>query len=215
MNHGPAGLTIGQEPRLVHVTTDVALEERARVKESTDLARVGVRILARPDKGMSVPEMPAEAGAMIADLFHAMTNRPRGVVQGEMSAADAMAPLKTVAIATATDVETETIDVFFEVDASPVPDRDILARCKGTLTSDVHAPVLHGEETCIDCDDHISGIDSLASTQGVQLGHVAVGEAVDCVGRALTVVVNGLILIRPGWEELNHSPSNWMAPRST
>ena len=105
MSHGPTGLMIGQEPRLAHVTTVAVLEERAKVEESTDLVRVDVRILARPDKGMNVPEMPAEAGAMIADLLHAMTNRPRGVVQGEMSAADAMAPLTTVAIVTATDAE--------------------------------------------------------------------------------------------------------------
>ena len=97
--------------------------------------------------------------------------------------------------------------VFFEVDASPVPDRDILARCKGTLTSDAHAPVLHDEETRIDRNDHISGIASLASTRSVQLGHVAVGEAVDSVGRAVTVVTNGLVLIRPRREELDQSSS--------
>ena len=52
--------------------------------------------------------------------------------------------------------------VFLEVDAPPVPDRDVLARCKGTLTSDMHAPIFHGEE-----HDHISGIAPLASTRGV------------------------------------------------
>ena len=74
--------------------------------------------------------------------------------------------------------------VFFEVDASPVPDRDILARCKGTLTSDAHAPVLHGEETCIDCNDHISGVASLASTRSVQLGHVAVRRSTVSAGHS-------------------------------
>ena len=48
--------------------------------------------------------------------------------------------------------------VLLEVDASPVPDRDVLARCKGTLTSNMYAPIFHEEETCIDSHDHISGI---------------------------------------------------------
>ena len=57
--------------------------------------------------------------------------------------------------------------VLLEVDTSPVPDRDVLARCKGTLTSNMHAPIFHGEEACIDSHDHISGIAPLASTRGV------------------------------------------------
>ena len=60
------------------------------------------RILARPDKGMIVAGMPAEADAMIADLIHAMRSPPKGAVRGEMSAADVMTPLMIVAIATGT-----------------------------------------------------------------------------------------------------------------
>ena len=94
--------------------------------------------------------------------------------------------------------------VLLEVDASPVPDRDVLARCKGTLTSNMHAPIFHGEETCIEGHDHISGIAPLASTRGVQLRHIAVSDAVDSVVGAFTVIADGLVFIRPGGEELNH-----------
>ena len=101
--------------------------------------------------------------------------------------------------------------VLLEVDASPVPDRDVLARCKGTLTSNMHAPIFHGEETCIEGHDHISGIAPLASTRGVQLRHIAVSDAVDSVVGAFTVIADGLVLdrstfyvepIHPEWHHL-------------
>ena len=103
--------------------------------------------------------------------------------------------------------------VLLEVDASPVPDRDVLARCKGTL---ICMPIFHGEETCIEGHDHISGIAPLASTRGVQLRHIAVSDAVDSVVGAFTVIADGLIFIRPGGEELIMArPPRMIAPRST
>ena len=95
--------------------------------------------------------------------------------------------------------------VLLEVDTPPVPDRDVLARCKGTLASNVHAPIFHGEEARIDSHDHISGIAPLASTRGVQLRHIAVGDAVNSVVGALSVIAEGLIFIRPRGEELDQS----------
>ena len=92
MSRDPTEKTIGQGQRLGRATTVAALKERARVEGSTDLVKVGARILARPDKGMTVPGVRAEAGAMLADLLHAVRSRPRGAVRGEMGAADAMAP---------------------------------------------------------------------------------------------------------------------------
>ena len=95
--------------------------------------------------------------------------------------------------------------VLLEVDTPPVPDRDVLARCKGTLASNMHAPILHGEEARIDGHDHISAIAPLASTRGVQLRHIAVGDAVNSVVGALSVIAEGLIFIRPRGEELDQS----------
>ena len=99
MSRDPTEMTIDQGPRLGPARIVAALRERRRVEGDTDLVKVDAR--ARPDKGMIVA-IPAEADAMIADLLHAMRSPPRGAVRGEMSAADVMAPLMTVAIATGT-----------------------------------------------------------------------------------------------------------------
>ena len=102
MSHGPTEMTIGQGPRLEPARIVAALRVRGRVEENIDLAKVDARILARPDKGMIVAGIPAEADAMIADLLHVMRSHLRGAVRGEMSAADVMTRLMTVAIATGT-----------------------------------------------------------------------------------------------------------------
>ena len=105
MSHGPTEMTIGQGPRLGPARIVAALRVRGRVEENIDLAKVDARILARPDKGMIVAGIPAEADAMIADLLHVMRSHLRGAVRGEMSAADVMTRLMTIAIATGmTDV---------------------------------------------------------------------------------------------------------------
>ena len=101
-SRGPAEMTIGQGPRLAPGRIVAALRVRGRVEENIDLAKVDARILASPDKGMIVAGIPAEADAMIADLLHVMRRRARGAVRGEMSAADVMARVMTVAIATGT-----------------------------------------------------------------------------------------------------------------
>ena len=111
--------------------------------------------------------------------------------------------------------------VLLEVDAPPVPDRDVFARCKGTLASNMHAPILHGEEARIDGHDHISGIAPLTSARSVQLRHIAVGDAVNGVVGALSVIAEGSIFIRPRGEELDQSsPTSddrptFIVPRST
>ena len=102
MSHGPTEMTIDQGPRLGPARIVAALRVRRRVEENIDLAKVDARILARPDKGMIVAGIPAEADAMTADLLHVMRSPPRGAVQGEMNAADVMTRLMTVAIATGT-----------------------------------------------------------------------------------------------------------------
>ena len=102
MSRGPAEMTIGQGPRLGPARIVAALRVRGRVEENIDLAKVDARILASPDKGMIVAGIPAEADAMIADLLHVMRRPPRGAVRGEMSAADVMTRVMTVAIATGT-----------------------------------------------------------------------------------------------------------------
>ena len=102
MNRGPAEMTIGQGPRLGPARIVAALRARGRVEENIGLAKVDARILARPDKGMIVAGIPAEAVAMIVDLPHVMKRPPRGAVRGEMSAADVMTRVMTVAIATGT-----------------------------------------------------------------------------------------------------------------
>ena len=102
MSHGPTEMTIGQGPRLEPARIVAALRVKGRVEENVDLAKVDARILARPDKGMTVAGMPAEADAMIADLLHVMRSHLRGAVRGEMSAADVMTRLMTVAIASGT-----------------------------------------------------------------------------------------------------------------
>ena len=103
MSRGPAEMTIGQGPRLGPARIVAALRVRGRVEENIDLAKVDARILARPDKGMIVAGIPAEADAMIAVLLHVMRRPPRGAVRGEMSAADVMTREMTVVIATGTD----------------------------------------------------------------------------------------------------------------
>ena len=102
MSRDPTEMTIDQGPRLGPARIVAALRVRRRVEGDTDLVKVDARILARPDKGMIVAGIPAEADAMIADLLHAMRSPPRGAVRGEMSAADVMAPPMTVAIVTGT-----------------------------------------------------------------------------------------------------------------
>ena len=99
MSRDPTEMTIDQ---LGLARIVAALRVRRRVEGNTDLVKVDARILARPDKGMIVAGIPAEADAMIADLLHAVRSPPRGAVRGEMSAADVMAPPMTVAIATET-----------------------------------------------------------------------------------------------------------------
>ena len=105
MNRGPAEMTIGQGPRLGPARIVAALRARGRVEENIGLAKVDARILARPDKGMIVAGIPVEAVAMIVDLPHVMKRPPRGAVRGEMSAADVMTRVMTVAIATGTGAE--------------------------------------------------------------------------------------------------------------
>ena len=100
MSHDPTEMTIDQGPRLGPARIVAALRVRRRVEENIGLVKVDARILARPDKGMIVAGMPAEADAMIADLIHAMRSPPKGAVRGEMSAADVMTPLMIVAVAT-------------------------------------------------------------------------------------------------------------------
>ncbi|MCR9103602.1 MAG: hypothetical protein NXI25_26895, partial [bacterium] len=102
MSHGLTEMTIGQGPRLEPARIVAALRVMGRVEENIDMAKVDARILARPDKGMIVAGIPAEADAMIADLLHVMRSHLRGAVRGEMSAADVMTRLMTVAIATGT-----------------------------------------------------------------------------------------------------------------
>ena len=102
MSCDPTEMTIDQGPRLGLARIVAALRVRRRVEGDTDLVKVDARILARPDKGMIVAGIPAEADAMIADLLHTVRSPPRGAVRGEMSAADVMAPPMTVAIATET-----------------------------------------------------------------------------------------------------------------
>ena len=103
MSRGPDETTIGRGPRLGPARIVAALRAKGRVEENIDLAKVDARILARPDKGMIVAGIPAEAVAMIVDLPHVMRRPPRGAVRGEMSAADVMTRVVTVAITTGTD----------------------------------------------------------------------------------------------------------------
>ena len=102
MSCDPTEMTIDRGPRLGLARIVAALRVRRRVEGDTDLVKVDARILARPDKGMIVAGIPAEADAMIADLLHAVRSPPRGAARGEMSAADVMAPPMNVAIATET-----------------------------------------------------------------------------------------------------------------
>ena len=102
MSRGPAEMTIGQGPRLGPARIVAALRARGRVEENIGLAKVDARILARPDKGMIVAGIPAEAVAMIVGLPHVMRRPPRGAVRDEMSAADVTTRVMIVAIATGT-----------------------------------------------------------------------------------------------------------------
>ena len=102
MSRGPAEMTIGQGPRLGPARIIAALRAKGRVEENIGLAKVDARILARPDKGMIVEGIPAEAVAMIVGLTHVMRRPPKGAVRDEMSAADVTTRVMTVATATGT-----------------------------------------------------------------------------------------------------------------
>ena len=114
MNREPTGQTIVQEPRLVPVMTAVALGGRAKVEESTGLARMGVTTLPRGGRRDAHPRhavgVTIAAIAIVTDVgMTGVTSRtPRRLADLQLATAAEMVKENAVGTMGATEVTAVT-----------------------------------------------------------------------------------------------------------